>query len=97
MEPFHQRASSNTRDSQPDDLPQVVVRLMGYLVGIIFVCSMAWAVGETWFPMELLGDSGGNDLAGLSGFLWAIGALAFCVVAVVVTEVYLSRRRRRTQ
>ena len=70
-------------------------RLVGYIAITVVVCFVAGVVGETWFPAELIGDTGGNDFAGVAALVWALGAFVLCQIAAAAFEIYLFLRRRR--
>jgi Na+/serine symporter len=70
-------------------------RLVGYLVVTLFACPVAAVVGETFFPAELIGDTGENDFAGLAAMVWGLAALLLCLVGSIASEVYLVYRRHR--
>jgi hypothetical protein len=69
--------------------------LAAYLVVTVFACAVAAVIGETFFPAELIGDTGGNDFAGLAGAVWGLAALLLCLAGSIATEVRLAYRRHR--
>ena len=75
------RRRSRTRSSARD-------RILLYVLGTVTVCAVSAVIGETFFPAELVGDTGENEFAGLAGLVWALGALIVCVAASIAYEVY---------
>ena len=67
--------------------------LLGYLGITVVVSAAAGAIGETFFPAELIGDTGENDFAGLAFMLWGCGAFVLCLIGIVAFEVFRARRR----
>ena len=66
------------------------------MLGTLLVCTISALIGETFFPAELIGDTGGNDFAGLAAVVWALGAFILCVLAPVGYEVYVRWRARKS-
>jgi len=74
----------------------VGARLSIYVFGTAAVCIISAVIGETFFPAELIGDTGGNDFAGLAAIVWALTAFIVCVVASIACEVYARSRARKS-
>lgn len=68
-----------------------------YLCALAGALFAAFVIGTAHFEATQCSgpDFGGEcDLAGLEGLLWSSGALVLGVVAIIVNEVVLARRRR---
>src|SRR6476661_2174627 len=66
-----------------------------YVVGIVVVCSIAYAYGVATDDSGFRGDTGGNDLAPINGFIHVVGAFLLCAVVIGVVETSLRFRDRR--
>ncbi|MFI5733131.1 hypothetical protein ACIA49_23665 [Kribbella sp. NPDC051587] len=75
---------------------KILLRFIGYVGGTAVLAYVAFLVGTAYYDRNMCaGDDTTDCLAALGGFFWSIGAIAVCLIAVVVTEVVLWRRRRR--
>ncbi|MEZ0579664.1 hypothetical protein [Nocardioides sp. MH1] len=66
-----------------------------YGIGTLGICALAGITGEAFFPVELIGDTGRNDMAGLALIIWSFYAFVLCVLAASAWEVRLWMLRRR--
>ncbi|WP_296601534.1 hypothetical protein [Nocardioides sp.] len=75
----------------------VLLRALAYLVGGVVLVVWAFQHGvERWDDAHCAGpDEGDCDLGMFTGFGWAAGALLLGVLAAVLLELWLRRRRQR--
>lgn len=66
-----------------------------YVVGIVVVCSIAYAYGVATDDSGFRGDTGGNDLAPINGVIHVVGAFLLCALVIGVVETSLHYRDRR--
>jgi uncharacterized membrane protein len=73
-----------------------LVRVAFYLCGTFLLMYVAFGLGIAHFEATECKDSTGDcDLAGLEGLVWSVIALPVSVVAVLVIELVLHRRRKQ--
>jgi len=49
-------------------------RVARYVAGTLVICALAGVIGETFFPVQLIGDTGENDFEGVAFMIWSLCA-----------------------
>ncbi|WP_405058418.1 hypothetical protein OG474_37570 [Kribbella sp. NBC_01505] len=71
------------------------LRVVAYVLGTALLSYLAVRVGTAYYDRTMCtGDDTTDCLALLGGLFWGVGAFVVCLVAIVVTEIVLWRRRR---
>ncbi len=48
--------------------------------------SLCWIVAIIWLALSVLAFTGGGESATINGFLWLVGAIAFAVSAMFISN-----------
>ncbi|TDD59905.1 hypothetical protein E1263_13320 [Kribbella antibiotica] len=76
---------------------KVLLRVVGYLAGAAILAYVAFLAGVEYYDRTKCAGADNTDCLGaLGGFFWGVGVVALCVVAAVVIEIVLWRRRSST-
>lgn len=71
------------------------LRIVAYVCGTALLGYLAVRVGTAYYDRTMCtGDDTTDCLALLGGLFWGAGAVAVCLLAIVVIEIALWRRRR---
>ena len=73
---------------------RTLLRAAGYLCGSVVLVLGAFLAGTAYYHSTDCSDTESDCFAQLGGMVWGMIAVPLCVVAVVVIELVLWRRRR---